>query len=72
MAATLPGIDDKLAQRLQAQPVFFVATAPTDGHVNVSPKGYDSFRVLGEHRVAYLDLTAAASRRSPTSVTTDG
>ena len=59
MAATLPGIDDTLAQWLQAQPVFFVATAPTDGHVNLSPKGYDSFRVLGEHRVAYLDLTGS-------------
>ena len=28
--------------------LFFVATAPSraDGHVNVSPKGYDTFRVL--------------------------
>ena len=33
--------------------------APNDGHVNVSPKGYDTFRVLDPHRVAYLDLTGS-------------
>ena len=32
---------------------------PTDGHVNVSPKGYDTFRVLDERPVAYLDLTGS-------------
>ncbi len=48
----------ELTEFLEAQPVFFVATAPasTDHHVNVSPKGLDSFRVLDEHTVAYLDL----------------
>ena len=46
---------------IDKQPVFFVASAPSDrdGHVNVSPKGYDSFRVLGPTRVAYLDLTGS-------------
>lgn len=38
------------------QPVFFVATAAADGRINLSPKGYDSFRVLSPSRVAYLDL----------------
>jgi hypothetical protein len=59
VAATLPAITDDLARWMRAQPVFFVATAPADGHVNVSPKGYDSFRVLSEHTVAYLDLTGS-------------
>jgi hypothetical protein len=43
---------------IEAQPMFFVATAPSDagGHVNVSPKGMGgTFAVLGELRVAYLD-----------------
>ena len=41
--------------------MFFVATAPlaADGHVNVSPKGLDTFRVLGPTTVAYLDLTGS-------------
>ena len=41
--------------------MFFVATAPlaADGHVNLSPKGLDTFRVLGPTTVAYLDLTGS-------------
>ena len=38
------------------QPVFFVATAAEGARINLSPKGMDSFRVLGPNRVAYLDL----------------
>jgi len=43
------------------QHLFFVATAPLDasGHVNLSPKGYDTFRILDENTVAYLDLTGS-------------
>jgi hypothetical protein len=42
------------------QPVFFVATAATDGRVNLSPKGMKgTFTVLGPNRVAYLDYTGS-------------
>ncbi len=57
--------DDRLSDELVAwigrQHLFFVATAPAgpDGHVNLSPKGYDSFRILDPGRVAYLDLTGS-------------
>ena len=58
MGRELDAITPELTEFLEAQPVFFVATAPesTNHHVNVSPKGLDSFRVLDEHTVAYLDL----------------
>ena len=54
-------IDDDLRAFIAAQQMFFVATAPlsADGHVNLSPKGLDSFRVLGPTSVAYLDLTGS-------------
>src|SRR3954447_26769191 len=55
-------IDEKMRDWLERQVVFFVATAPLagDGHVNLSPKGsHGTFRVLDEHTVAYLDLTAS-------------
>lgn len=39
-----------------AQPVFFVATSASDTRINLSPKGYDAFRILAPDRVAYLDL----------------
>lgn len=54
-------IDDKLAGFIGRQHMFFVGTAPTgpDGHLNVSPKGLDTFRILGPNSVAYLDLTGS-------------
>jgi hypothetical protein len=56
-------IDDRMREWIAAQRMFFVATAPlaADGHVNLSPKGLDSFRVLGPREVAYLDLTGSGA-----------
>ena len=61
MAKTYERLDDDLVDWIGRQHVFFVATAPSGpgGHVNVSPKGYDSFRVLDASTVAYLDLTGS-------------
>jgi Pyridoxamine 5'-phosphate oxidase len=54
-------IDDSVRKFIEAQPVFFVGSAPLDagGHVNVSPKGLDTLRVLGPNTIAYLDLTGS-------------
>jgi hypothetical protein len=51
-------IRSKEAAFIDAQKMFFVATAPlsADGHVNLSPKGYASFARLDPRRVAYIDL----------------
>lgn len=46
---------------IERQPVFFVATAAKDGRINLSPKGYDAFRVLSPDRVAYLDLAGSGN-----------
>jgi len=61
MGQTYDAIDQRLAAFIEAQHVFFVATAPAGagGHVNLSPKGLDSFRILDPHTVAYLDLTGS-------------
>ena len=56
------GIDGRLGEWLEAQPVFFVATAPSDrdGHLNLSPKGNrGELAVLDSGRVAYLDQTGS-------------
>lgn len=54
-------IDARLRAFIEAQHVFFVATAPTEiaGHVNCSPKGRDTLRVLDERSVAYLDYVGS-------------
>jgi Pyridoxamine 5'-phosphate oxidase len=61
MSKVYDGIDDTLARFIAAQHMFFVATAPLDagGHVNLSPKGLESFRVIDPRKVAYLDLTGS-------------
>ncbi|KOG76231.1 pyridoxamine 5'-phosphate oxidase family protein [Streptomyces varsoviensis] len=55
-------IDGRLRAFIEAQHIFFTATAPLDGDgtVNLSPKGLrDSFAVLDEHTVAYLDYAGS-------------
>jgi hypothetical protein len=66
MGKVLPEITPELAEFIRAQPMFFVGTAPLDaaGHVNLSPKGLDSLRVLSPDRVAYLDLTGSGNETS--------
>lgn len=61
MGQVLDKLTESLIDFVAAQPVFFVATAPLSpsAHVNVSPKGGDTFRVVDDHTVAYLDLTGS-------------
>lgn len=56
MAEFTDALTDKHIAMITAQPVFFVGSAAAEGRINVSPKGYDAFRVLSPTRVAYLDL----------------
>jgi hypothetical protein len=55
------GITPELKEFIAAQKVFFVATAPTQGRINLSPKGMDTFRILGANRVIYLDITGSGN-----------
>jgi hypothetical protein len=57
-------ITPKLRRWIEAQHLFFVATAPLagDGHINLSPRGTPgTFAVLDEHTVAWLDLTGSGA-----------
>lgn len=62
MGKTYEKIDEKLAAWVNEQQMFFVGTAPLsgDGLINCSPKGgADTFIILDEHTVAYLDFTGS-------------
>lgn len=63
MGKTYTEITPEIASWIEQQHMFFVATAPAgaDGHVNCSPKGFDSFRLLGPRRVGYLDMTGSGA-----------
>jgi hypothetical protein len=66
MAKFYDSIDERLQQFIEAQHMFFVASAPlsAEGHVNLSPKGMDSLRVLSANRVAYIDLIGSGNETS--------
>jgi len=61
MGKSFDRINERLSEWIEAQKMFFVATSPAnpDTHINVSPRGLDAFRILGENRVAWLDLTGS-------------
>lgn len=56
-------ISTELAEWIGRQRVFFVGTSPLSpsGSVNISPKGYDTFRIVDSRTVAYLDLTGSGA-----------
>lgn len=61
MAKRYAELDDKLRRFIAAQKLFFVGTAAAEGHVNVSPKGMDSLRVLSPNRVVWLNVTGSGN-----------
>ncbi|MET8075965.1 pyridoxamine 5'-phosphate oxidase family protein [Streptomyces sp. NPDC005303] len=64
MGKTYERIDGRLRSFIEAQPLFFTATAPLsgDGTVNLSPKGLrGSFAILDERTVAYLDFAGSTA-----------
>ncbi|HYA35017.1 MAG TPA: pyridoxamine 5'-phosphate oxidase family protein [Candidatus Binataceae bacterium] len=61
MANWFSAITTELKDFIQQQKVFFVATAPHQGRINLSPKGMDTFRVLDANRAIYLDITGSGN-----------
>ena len=61
MGKLFEAIDETLRRWIEAQPMWFVATAPlaAGGRVNVSPRGGDSLSVLGPHHVGWVDFTGS-------------
>ena len=66
MGKQFPEISPKLRAFIEAQHVFFVATAARDGRVNVSPKGLDSLRVVDAHRVVWVNPHRGKAGYAPT------
>jgi len=66
MASFTHQLSESQIQWIKQQPMFFVATAPlqADGHINLSPKGLDSLRVIDNRTVAYLDITGSGNETS--------
>ena len=67
MGQRFSAISDRHRAFIEAQRIFFVASAAPEGRVNVSPKGMATFRVLGPNEAAYLDCTGSGSETARTS-----
>jgi hypothetical protein len=61
MATQYPGLRSHHHGFIAAQHMFFTASAAREGHVNVSPRSTDMFRVLGDNAVMYLDRTGSGN-----------
>ncbi len=54
-------LDSKQIDFIARQKIFFVATAARDGHINLSPKGHDTLRVIDDRTLLWLNLTGSAN-----------
>jgi Pyridoxamine 5'-phosphate oxidase len=64
MAKFFDKLSESLIDFINEQKMFFTATAPDEGRINLSPKGNDSLRILDNKTVAYLDLTGSGNESS--------
>jgi hypothetical protein len=61
MAKFYSNLNEDLQNFISEQKLFFTATAPKSGRINLSPKGIDTFRCIDNRTVAYLDLTGSGN-----------
>ena len=61
MGKQFESISNKHMEFIRDQKIFFVGTAAAEGKVNVSPKGMDTFRVINENKVVWLNLTGSGN-----------
>ena len=61
MAVKYQEITDRLETFISEQKIFFVGTAASSGHVNVSPKGLDTLRIVNKNRLVWLNVTGSGN-----------
>lgn len=64
MAKDYLELNEELINFIRNQKIFFVATAPTqleNGYINLSPKGYDTLKVLDSRTVVYADYPGSGN-----------
>ncbi|MEQ8283301.1 MAG: pyridoxamine 5'-phosphate oxidase family protein [Parvibaculum sp.] len=61
MAKQFPSISPELKAFIERQHIFFTASGTADSRINLSPKGLDGFRVVGDNEVCYLDHTGSGN-----------
>lgn len=61
MGSRYQSLRDDLIEFIKEQKLFFVGTAANDGTINVSPKGWDSLRVMDANRIVWRNVTGSGN-----------
>ncbi|MBC8519804.1 MAG: pyridoxamine 5'-phosphate oxidase family protein [Gammaproteobacteria bacterium] len=61
MGQLFSALKERHIEFIEQQHIYFVATAPKEGRINLSPKGLDSLRVLNNNRILWLNLTGSGN-----------
>lgn len=61
MADFFNALEQKHIDFINQQQMFFVASAPKEGRINLSPKGLDCFRIISPTEVCYLDYLGSGN-----------
>jgi hypothetical protein len=61
MGNQLKKLNLALKNFIKNQKIFFVGTARTSGTVNVSPKGMDTFKIVNNNKIVWLNLTGSGN-----------
>lgn len=64
MAVKFDSINEEHKKFIEAQKMFVIGSAGADGYINVSPKGMDTFKIVDEHTVVWLNLTGSGNETS--------
>ena len=61
MAKFYASLTKRLQKFIKEQKIFFVATAPIEGRINLSPKGMDSIRIINKNKIVWLNVTGSGN-----------
>ena len=61
MGKRTKALSEKQTAFVRSQKIFYVATAATQGRINLSPKGMDTLRISSPTEVIWLNLTGSGN-----------
>lgn len=61
MGKRIEHLTPELQDFIESQKIFFVGTAASEGTINVSPKGTDSFRIIDKNKIVWMNLTGSGN-----------
>ncbi|CAA6824006.1 MAG: Pyridoxamine 5'-phosphate oxidase [uncultured Sulfurovum sp.] len=64
MAVKFDKINKEHIKFIENQKMFVIGSAGADGFINVSPKGMDTFKVIDENTVVWLNYTGSGNETS--------